>query len=73
MPGMRPKNQVGIVEDDSAYAKRSEQIASVVSSTNSKGSQSFIRPSAKVEKLIQNLRQEQVSGSEEDRNSTKKR
>lgn len=67
------RNQRDEADDGSTSSKCILQIDSRGDSTKPPVPWTFIRPSAKVEKLIQNLRQEQSSGSEVERNIPTKR
>lgn len=72
-PECAVRGQKDKVYDDLSCPKCIKDTASEEDSTISKNRRTFIRPSAKVEKLIQNLRQEQLSKSEGDQNVPGKR
>lgn len=67
------RNQKDKADDGPTCPKCIEEIVSEGDSMISQVPRTFIRPSAKVEKLIQNLRQEQFSGNEGDQNLPRKR
>lgn len=67
------RSQKDKADDGPTFPKCIEQIVSDGDNPISQVSQTYIRPSAKVEKLIHNLRQEQSSGSEGDQNIPRKR
>ena len=72
-PGCAIRSQEDEVDNDPACPKCMEQITSEGDNAASQVPQAFIRPSAKVEKLIHNLRQEQSSGYEGSQGSPRKR
>lgn len=72
-PACAIRSQKDKADDGPTCPKCIEQIVSEGDSPISQVPRTYIRPSAKVEKLIHNLRQEQFSGSEGDQSLPRKR
>lgn len=72
-PDCAVRGQKNQTYDGLSCPKCIQEIASDGDSKISQNPLIFIRPSAKVEKLIQNLRQEQTSGTGRDQDLPKKR